>query len=318
MDIHKTKKHLEQTKERLKREVGPENAKLFLEFARVCQLDGISPGRINRYLQNLIVLHRHLKKNFSEATRKEIEQLVIWIDSQDYKPFTKQFFKVTLRKFYGWLGRDISWIRASIKRNEVKLPTQILTKDEILKLVKHAQTLRNKALIYVLYESGARIGEFLNLKKENVEFDSHGAIIYVHGKTGMRRIRLVASAGLLKEWLESCKTDYLWLIGYRAVSKILRQVAARAGINKPVNPHAFRHARATHLAKKLTEAEMKAFFGWAQSSDMAAVYVHLSGQDLDYKLLDLKKEENNSLKLDMLLNDPEVRSLLAKKLQEYI
>jgi rRNA maturation endonuclease Nob1 len=66
---------------------------------------------------------------------------------------------------------------------------------------------------------------------------------------------------------------------------VLKRSALKAGIKKRVNPHAFRHARATHLANHLTEAQMKQYFGWVQSSDMASVYVHLSGRDVDNALL---------------------------------
>ena len=52
-----------------------------------------------------------------------------------------------------------------------------------------------------------------------------------------------------------------------------------------MNPHAFRHARATHLANLLTEAQLKEMFGWTQDSKVAARYVHLSGRDVDTPLL---------------------------------
>lgn len=41
------------------------------------------------------------------------------------------------------------------------------------------------------------------------------------------------------------------------------------------------------MANKLTEAQMKEFFGWTQGSDMAATYVHLSGRDVDSTLLQM-------------------------------
>jgi hypothetical protein len=64
------------------------------------------------------------------------------------------------------------------------------------------------------------------------------------------------------------------------------RLASEAGVNKRINPHLFRHSRATSLANKLTEAQMKEFFGWVQGSDMAVVYVHLSGRDVDHAILD--------------------------------
>jgi len=68
---------------------------------------------------------------------------------------------------------------------------------------------------------------------------------------------------------------------------MLKKIAKRAGLRKKCNPHLFRHSRATFLAKHLTEAQMKEYFGWTQASDMAAVYVHLSGRDVDSALLKL-------------------------------
>jgi site-specific recombinase XerD len=71
-------------------------------------------------------------------------------------------------------------------------------------------------------------------------------------------------------------------------------LAKKAGVKKRVNPHSFRHARATHLAGMLTESQMKQYLGWTQGSKMAAVYVHLSGRDVDNKILEihgLKKPE---------------------------
>ena len=52
-----------------------------------------------------------------------------------------------------------------------------------------------------------------------------------------------------------------------------------------VGPYLLRHSRATHLANHLTEAQMNAVLGWVQGSNMPAVYVHLSGRDVDRALL---------------------------------
>ncbi len=64
-------------------------------------------------------------------------------------------------------------------------------------------------------------------------------------------------------------------------------MAERASVRKAVNPHNFRHSRATHLAKHLTEAQMNEYMGWVQGSDMPSTYVHLSGRDVDQALLKL-------------------------------
>jgi len=59
----------------------------------------------------------------------------------------------------------------------------------------------------------------------------------------------------------------------------------KTAAEKPVNPYSFRHARATYLAKSLTEAQLRQVFGWTQASKMPGRYVHLSGRDVDAALL---------------------------------
>jgi hypothetical protein len=82
----------------------------------------------------------------------------------------------------------------------------------------------------------------------------------------------------------------------------LRKLARKAGVKKPVNPHAFRHAAATRLAKHLTEQELKVFLVWTAGSTMAATYVHLAGEDIDDSILKMhgikvEKTAENSLRV---------------------
>jgi len=163
--------------------------------------------------------------------------------------------------------------------------------------------------VLVSYESGARIGELLNMRIKDVTFDDLGAVTMVTGKTGDRRIRLVASAPALAEWINSHperenQEAFVWPIGYRAVDKLFKGLARKAKIKKRITPHLFRHSRATHLATKLTEQQLKQLMGWTMGSKMAQVYVHLSGRDLDNALLELhglkaqeRKEEKFRVKV---------------------
>ena len=72
---------------------------------------------------------------------------------------------------------------------------------------------------------------------------------------------------------------------YRYFNKLIKKAAERVDIDKPVNPHHFRHSRATELAKKLTEANLCPYMGWEIGSREAATYVHLSGRDTDRAIL---------------------------------
>jgi integrase/recombinase XerD len=136
---------------------------------------------------------------------------------------------------------------------------------------------------------------------KNLVFDENGVIITIpEGKTGARRIRVVFAASSLREWLDvhptkenrespafvSLREPYHTLSDTGLMDQ-LNKIAKKARIQKRINAHSFRHARATHLAEHLTEQQLKKYFGGTEGSNMAAVYVHLSGKDIDNAILKL-------------------------------
>lgn len=154
------------------------------------------------------------------------------------------------------------------------------------------------------------LGEVLSATVGSIRFDSYGAVFIIRtGKTGGRRVRIVWSARALAEWLNHhprnrdhstplwtslAETGSVKRAEYNAIRKMLREAAARSHITKRVNPGSFRIARATSLADDLTDAQMKEYLGWTADSRMPAVYVHMSGRNVDnaiLKLNGLKKEQ---------------------------
>ena len=183
------------------------------------------------------------------------------------------------------------------------------------RLAETCQNQRDRALILVLYETGCRVGEILTLKLGDVQFDTHGAIMIMKGKTGPRRVRIIFSAKALSEWLNHHPSRLdpespLWTsfesagstkpLEYYVFRKMLSVTASRGKIGKRVNPHSFRHARASNLANVLTEAQMKEYLGWVGDSRMAPTYVHLSGRNIDNALLKL-----NGIKTEDEVNNEE-------------
>lgn len=70
-------------------------------------------------------------------------------------------------------------------------------------------------------------------------------------------------------------------MSYHNFRRLLLEAREKAGIKKDVRPHLLRHARLTELAKVLPEQKLKKWAGWTQGSNMASIYIHLSGKDLD-------------------------------------
>lgn len=310
VDIHKNRYKLDSQLEKIKAsgEICEESKQDILRFKSHCFAKGLSNARIWKYLFHLYYIAKKLAKPFREATKDDIIRVIEGIERREWSDWTKHDYRVVLKRFYRWLNDDedypkeVKWINTNFNRRNNMLPQELLTENDVKKLAGAADNSRDKALVLVLYESGCRIGELLSLRIKDVQFDEYGAVLLVTGKTGMRRVRIIVSASTLTNWLDHhpFRNDPqypVWVnlgttnkyrpMGYPAVFYILKQIAKRAGVKKKVNPHAFRHARATHLASKLTEAQMKEYLGWVQGSDMASVYVHMSGRDVDKALLKL-------------------------------
>ena len=305
-----------------------ENKQKILKFYRECIVRGYSKARIIKYIETLYSIAKLLEKPFSKARKEDIVELVRKIEEKGYSEWTKHDFKVILRIFFKWLRKtedfpeEVRWIKVTAKRG-IKLPEELLTKEEIMKLVCAADHIRDKAFILTLYESGCRIGELLTLQIKHVQFDEYGAVLLVNGKTGWRRVRVIMSAPKLYQWIENhpLKADPnapLWITmgtnsryrvwTYCTARTVLKKLVKKAGIKKRVYPHLFRHSRATHLANHLTEAQMKQYFGWVQGSDMASIYVHLSGRDLDNALFKL-----NGLEIPEEKKEDEFKALICPR-----
>lgn len=323
-DIHKYHRRVDSALKRIKESnMREKNKKDILEFYEFLIAEGMSIGRIAKYLNHLYKMDGWLDLVFRKTKKKDIIRLVRILEKQDYTPHTKHDYKVVFKRFFKWLRdseeypEEVRWLKTTIKRDDSTIPEELLTQDDVEKMINEAHHPRNKALISLLYESGCRVGEVLSLKVKHVSFDDHGAKVVVKGKTGMRKIRLIACIPYLSTWIENHpKGDNpdasLWpIVGtrnnggdiqYSNIRKLLQKVAKRAGIKKRVNPHIFRHSRATYLANHLTEAQMNQYFGWVQGSDMPSTYVHLSGRDIDAPILKLngikvEKEEEQKEKI---------------------
>lgn len=331
LEIYNYERTIKSALNRLKHsKIGQKNKDAILNFYKDCLPRGLSKARILKYLCTLETISKLYTKAFETSTKNDIAELVRKIEERDYSDWTKHDFKVVIKIFFRWLRKtddypdEVKWIKARVKNGHL-LPEEILTEDEVKKLVDCATNLRDKAFILVLYESGCRIGEILSLRIRNVQFDDYGAVLIVSGKTGDRRVRIIASAPKLAAWIENHPLKEneapLWvnlsvnnrneIFSYAASKAMLIETAKKAGIKKRIYPHLFRHSRATFLANFLTEAQLKQHFGWVQSSDMASTYVHLSGRDVDNTLLKLQGIKTESQEKESVL-----KTILCRRCEE--
>ena len=290
------------------------NKELIIKFEHTLFAEGLTKVRIVKYLSQLNVISGMITVDYPNVTKDDIMEHVAEIEKSDRSTWTKQDYKITIKRFFRWLnnGKDpetTAWIKSK-SYNKTKLPEELLTEQEIKDMINVSEYVRDKAFIAILYDSGARTSEIANLKQKHIVFDQYGAVITVDGKTGMRRVRLIFSVPYLATWLDvhpqKDKPDaYVWIalgkrnrgtqMKYAAIRMMIKRTALKAGIKKRVYNHLFRHSRSTELAQHLTQAQMEEHLGWVHGSDMPRNYIHMSGKQVDNALLKIHgivKDEN--------------------------
>jgi integrase len=268
-------------------------------------------------------MSRMLGKNFERTTKRDIEKLVAKVEhDSNLGEWRKYDYKVTLRFFYKWLEgggekypKKVSWIKLEEPSDNNITPSDLLTEEEIIAMIKAARNARDAAFIGFVYEGEPRPGESLFPQLKHVVEDENGITVYVAGKMGkkmgLRPIFLVASESLIKRWLrEHPFRDNpeapLWVgigkenlsrrLDYDAMRRMLKNVAKRAGIKKPVFPRLFRHSRNTILSPRLSKSVKDKMAGWTPNSKRSKVYEHLSNVAVQEGVLNMyglpvKKQE---------------------------
>jgi len=117
----------------------------------------------NYYIPNLGKICELLGKSFRDADEQDIRRIVSIIESNErYSPWTKRDYKLTLRKFFTWrrgtkeYPSEVAWLRVQTKIKCSKTHEDMLTEEEVKRLIAYARTIQERAFISVLYESGCR------------------------------------------------------------------------------------------------------------------------------------------------------------------
>lgn len=250
-----------------------DNLEDYLRFSQVER--GLSPNTIISYRTDLEEYLDYLQEQ-NEASW-EVDYLVVdafLATQKDKGKATTSISRMisSLRKFYQWLLRqDIierdPLVKIDSPKSERRLPTA-LSEEEVDKLLAAPDTntplgIRDRAMLEVLYATGMRVSELINLRTGDIHADLK--IIRVLGKGSKERLVPITEVAL--SWLEKYQTDVrdaqvlksgqftdvIFLNNHgrqltrQAVWQKIKKYCQQIGITKNVTPHTLRHTFATHL-----------------------------------------------------------------------
>ena len=271
---------------------------------------GLSKNTSNSYRNDLNKYAKFLEErnifNSRDIGKNDIENYLEQLNKNEIKISSIARKLTTIKAFHNYLFQkqklnvDVS---ETIERPKLRksLPN-VLTVDEVDRLLdiecKTKFDYRNKSMLELMYGTGLRISELLDLKL--TDFDLENCIIRCYGKGRKERIvpigeytmeSLIAYLEVRNQLLKKKNCEYLFLnnLGGRlsrfSFFKILKRLLIEKNIHKDVSPHSLRHSFATHMLEY--GADLRSIQELLGHSDIATtkIYTHISNNKIkkEYK-----------------------------------
>lgn len=285
--------------------------------------------QIQTKFEAYLLTEKRVSKNTFLSYQKDLNQFVEFLErnnlfldkltGDDLKKFVHHLYGLklsassiarkisTLKTFFGYLARhcDIknSAKELHIPKIEKRLPTY-LTQEEVSKLLAYSEKdrtslgIRNSIMLYLLYSSGMRVSELINVKISDIHFDTR--FLSVEGKGGRQRMIPLPEVimNMLHDYIQkhahkdfppSVDPVYLFPVMYdkkiKPISRqscwiILKKLCELAGIKRAISPHQLRHSFATHLLEKGVDLRSLQVLLGHEEITTVQVYTHVETSQL--------------------------------------
>ena len=249
---------------------------------------------LNTYLKFL----EDKKINYETITHLEITDFLWHLKTSNFKPRSIYRMIESIRQFYKFLIAE-NFIKTDPTANltapklDLILP-DMLTNEEVTKLLNSVSesdnlSIRNRAMLELLYATGLRVSELINLKFSNIDIEE--CYVKIFGKGNKERLVPFGQKAqlYLKRYLRvrnNTKSEFVFLTRLnKPISRIefwrqLKQIAIKAGISKNITPHTLRHSFATHLLTGGADIRFVQEMLGHSSISTTQIYTHVSQERL--------------------------------------
>jgi site-specific recombinase XerD len=226
----------------------------------------------------------------SGITDAVLREYRLWLNRQNLKKRTQNYYLIALRAFLKYLAREGVKTMAPERIELAKVPERsldLITAQELERLMAAPQgddlaTLRDRAILELFFSTGLRVSELCSL---NSDLDLSRDEFSVRGKGDKVRVVFLSprAKDAVKVYLKArtdITSDVLFSLTPRSVENIVRRHAIKAGITKKVTPHVIRHSFATDLLENGADLRsVQALLGHA-NIQTTQVYTHVTDRHL--------------------------------------
>lgn len=183
------------------------------------------------------------------------------------------------------VDRPDIFVKLEVPKKEKKLPV-VLSQAEVRVLIDAAEHIKSRLILKLLYSSGLRVSEIVNLTPKDLDFNENMGWVR-KGKGSKDRLFKIADSltKQLEKWIKS-HPDYKFIfsekkpMSTRNVQLLTRTAAKKARINKRVTPHTLRHSFATHLLENGENLLVIQQLLGHENLETTRIYIHISQDQL--------------------------------------
>ena len=232
--------------------------KLLQRMREELQLRNSSQETITTYLGCVERFARYYGQSLEQLNAEQVRSYLLYLLGERKLSWPALHVNRAALRFLSVRVLKQRWFDEEIQcpKRPVSLPT-VLSADEITRILEHTRNLKHWTMLATLYATGLRSKELRLLKVSDI--DSPRMVLHIRNGKGQVPRDLVLSPVLLErlriywrwrkpqEWLFPSQERQEHPMGGKSLRVICANAGQRAGIEKPVHPHVFRHSYATHL-----------------------------------------------------------------------
>lgn len=257
----------------------------------------LSNNTIDGYRRDLLDFYKFTNKSNKNIEKNDIISYITYLNNKiSAKSINRHI--VSLKNYFNFLEKngvvDSNPMQDITGLKTPKKMPRVLSEEDVDKLLdielKDAYSYRNKAMLELMYSSGLRVSELLDLRISNIDFNMN--LVRVFGKGSKERIVPIddLATKYLFEYinlyrntlLKNNVTDLLFLnsrgskLSRQGFFKILHELALKKGINKELSPHTLRHSFATHLLNHGADLRSIQTMLGHENIETTQIYTHVS------------------------------------------
>lgn len=257
------------------------------EFKRKIIASGNDIKTADTYGNSMTLFLVHYQEKYNSPlhlTFEDGENYIIHLVGKKLSASYINSFVASAKRFYGINGQPRKYAKLQYRNNPPKCPN-ILTVDEIKKMIFAPIYLKQQVVINLLYDGALRRSEFRNLKVEHISRDRK--ITIVNSKFGKSRVIVIPTRTiqLLRKYYAEFRPKLYLLEGEggrpqyseKSIENVVKDTARKCGIQTKVTPHILRHSKATHLLDNgASEGYVAEFLGHEEISTTHDFYHRLT------------------------------------------